>query len=171
MIVSQGWTEIPSFDGMWGPRAMSRRFLMDEDLNSGRGKRSVIEVGRTTELSLGGQLWIDPGSPQQIESEETLREEFFPKIQWEIGLMEHSPAMKWFLKVHMAHSTALRLWMWGGFNLKSMSEMSIDSCNAPVASLSRSCSRGLKPLHWRKAILRWYPEMMDGPVRSIMGSA
>jgi hypothetical protein len=52
-----------------------------------------------------------------------------------------------------------------------MSEVSRNSCNAPVASLSRRCSRGLKPLDWRKVMLRWYAEMMDGPVRSVMDSA
>jgi hypothetical protein len=61
--------------------------------------------------------------------------------------------------------------MGGGASWKSMSEVSRNSCNAPVASLSRRCSRGLKPLDWRKAILRWYAEMMDGPAWSIMGSA
>jgi hypothetical protein len=52
-----------------------------------------------------------------------------------------------------------------------MSEVLRNSCNAPVVSLLRRYSRGLKPLDWRKVMLRWYAEMMDGPVRSIMGSA
>jgi hypothetical protein len=34
---------------------------MDEDLRSGRGKRSVSEVKRTIDLRLGGQLRIYPG--------------------------------------------------------------------------------------------------------------
>jgi hypothetical protein len=169
-IVSQGWADIPSYNGMWGPRATGRGFLMDEDLCSGRDKRSVIEVKCTVDLGLGGQLWIYPGSPQQIENEETLREEFVPKIQRDSWLVEHNPAMKWFLKVRMARSAALRQWMWGGANWKSMSEVSRNSCNNSAASLSRRCSRGLKPLDWRKEIHRWYAEMMDGPVQSIMGS-
>jgi hypothetical protein len=154
MIVPQGWAEIPSCDGMWGPRATSRGFLMDEDLRSGRGKRSVIEVESTVDLGLGGQLWIDPGSPQQIESEETWGGSQI--FSGKSGLVEHSPAMKWFLKVCMVRSEALRRWTWGGANWKSMSEVSRNSCNAPVASFSRHCSRCLKPLDWRKVILRWY---------------
>jgi hypothetical protein len=59
---------------------------MDEDLCSGWGKRSAIEVERTVDLGLGGQLWIHPGLSQKIESEETLREEFVPKIQREVGV-------------------------------------------------------------------------------------
>jgi hypothetical protein len=35
---------------------------------------------------MGGQLWIYPGSPQKIESEEILREEFVPKIQRDVGV-------------------------------------------------------------------------------------
>jgi hypothetical protein len=59
---------------------------MDEDLRSGRGKRSVIEVEHTVDLGRGGQLWIYPGSPQQIESEKTFRGEFVPKNQREVGV-------------------------------------------------------------------------------------
>jgi hypothetical protein len=86
MIVLQGWAEIPAFNGMGGPRSTSGGFLMDEDLRSGRGKRSVIEVKCTIYLGLGGQLWIYPGASQKIESEETLSEEFVPKIQREVGV-------------------------------------------------------------------------------------
>jgi hypothetical protein len=81
MIVPQGLAEIPAFNGMWGPRSTSRGFLMDEDLRSRWVKRSAIEVKRTIDLGMGGQLWIYPGPSQQIESEETLREDFVPKIQ------------------------------------------------------------------------------------------
>jgi hypothetical protein len=80
-IVPQGWTEIPAFDGMLGPRSTSGGFLMDENLHSGRGKRGVIEVKRTIDVGLGGQLWIYAGSSQQIESRETLREKFVPNVQ------------------------------------------------------------------------------------------
>jgi hypothetical protein len=60
-IVPQGCAEIPAFIGMWGPRSTRRGFLMDNDLRSGRGKRSAIEVKRTIDLGLGRQLWIYPG--------------------------------------------------------------------------------------------------------------
>jgi hypothetical protein len=59
---------------------------MGKDFRSGRGKRSAIEVKRTIDLGMGRQLLIYPGSSQQIESEETLRKEFVPKIQREVGV-------------------------------------------------------------------------------------
>jgi hypothetical protein len=71
---------------------------MDNDLRSGRVKRSAIEVKRTIDLGMGRKLWMYPVSLQQIDSEETLREEFVPKIQRKFGVC-CSPAMKWFLNV------------------------------------------------------------------------
>jgi hypothetical protein len=67
--VSLGRAKVPAFNGTWGPLSMSGRFFMDKDFCSGRGKRSVIEVKPTVDVSLGGELWVDPGSSQQIESD------------------------------------------------------------------------------------------------------
>ena len=38
-----------------------------------------------------------------------------------LGLQDAKPAKKWFLKVWIARSAALRLWMWGGTSWKEMS--------------------------------------------------
>jgi len=53
--------------------------------------------------------------------------------------------MKWFLKVWMAHSAALRQWTCGGTNWKSMVSAVMNSCSEHEASLSRPWSWGWSP--------------------------
>jgi hypothetical protein len=101
-----------------------------------------------------------------------LREEFVPKIQREVGFFGTESCNEVVLECENgALGSVATMDMGRGANWKSMSEVSRNSCNTPVASLSRRCIRGFKPLDWRRAILRWYAEMMDGTVWSIMGSA
>jgi hypothetical protein len=107
---------------------------MDEDLRSGRDKRSAIEVKRTVDLGLGGQLWIYPGSSQKIESEETLREEFVPKIQGEVGVGGTYYCNEVVFEcANGALDRVATIDVGGGATWKSMSEVSRNSCNAPVA--------------------------------------
>ena len=57
----------------------------------------------------------------------------------------HSPAMKWFWKVHMALSAALHRCTAGGTNWKSMFSWCINSFSCCEHSLSNRCSRGRNP--------------------------
>jgi hypothetical protein len=50
-----------------------------------------------------------------------------------LGLVEHSPAMKWFLNVRMARSANLRRWTWGG---------------APIGNQCQRCRETLATLLW-----------------------
>jgi hypothetical protein len=68
-ILSLDRAKLPAFNGTWGPQSTNGRFFMDKYFRSGRGKWSAIEVKRTVDVGLGGELWVDPGLSQQVESD------------------------------------------------------------------------------------------------------
>ena len=70
---------------------------------------------------------------------------FSHRIKGKSGSVLQRPAMKWFLKVRMARSAALRRWMWGGASWKSMSWLSMNCMSAVDASLSSRWRLGLSP--------------------------
>ena len=84
--------------------------------------------------------------------------------------MEHMPAMKWFLKVWMARSAALRRWMCGGASWKSTSSSVMNDWRAAEASLSKRWRAGLSPRDMRSAWTRAYAARMAVPDLDGIGS-
>ena len=67
-------------------------------------------------------------------------------LSGKFGSQEQRPAMKWFLKVWMARSAALRRWLWGGTRWKSILYFVKAALRSDEHSMSRICRSGAYPL-------------------------
>ena len=57
----------------------------------GGGKRGAVVVECAVDVSVCGYLWACVGWAHEVEGEESVRNEFVPKVQWEGGIAGTQP--------------------------------------------------------------------------------
>ena len=57
-IVVHGRAKVPAMDGMRGPRATDMGFLVDEDLNAGRGQWGAVKIKEAKNVGIGGEVGV-----------------------------------------------------------------------------------------------------------------
>jgi hypothetical protein len=59
-VVAERRANVPTFNGVGGPRCADRRLLMDHNASAGGCKRGAVEVERTMELGVGREAGVQP---------------------------------------------------------------------------------------------------------------
>jgi hypothetical protein len=68
----ESWANVPAVDTVWGPGPAAVRLFKDKDVDAGRGDGRAIEVVGAVDLGPSGELGIESGASEEIETQKSL---------------------------------------------------------------------------------------------------
>jgi hypothetical protein len=74
---------IPFLNAVWGPSSALGWFFVEDDFGARWCKWGLIKIDGTVHLGICGELGIETGFSEQVESDFGLRDQSFPKVERE----------------------------------------------------------------------------------------